>query len=310
MSVTQLQTVSNNYRPAPFVIAPTNMMEAMEYSKLIASSCFCPKDMKGKPGDVLVAVQMGAEIGLSPIQALQNIAVINGRPCVWGDAALAVVIGSSHYVSHREWFEGSVEKGNLTAHCGVTRKGSEEYVRSFSMDDAKKANLWSKPGVWQQYPSRMLQMRARAFAIRDKFADALKGIHVREEVEDYNLDRPTRARSEQKVIEVVESRPAIEHKLSPEESLKVAFEKFTADLEACTNTIELKKVFDGLKMINWSGTDYLQKLVALKDARKNVIMAPQAVESKAAVNEDNSDFLEAYDKTADLETGEVQHETV
>ncbi len=187
LSTQRLKTESSNTKMNGFMITPTNMTEAMSYAQMVADSAFCPKDMKGKCGDVLIAMQMGAEVGLSPIQALQNIAVINGRPSIWGDAALAVVIGSPHYISHREWFEGSIEKGNLTAFCAVTRRNSEEHVRSFSMEEAKKAGLWSKAGVWQNYPARMLQMRARAFAMRDKFADALRGINFREEVEDYDV---------------------------------------------------------------------------------------------------------------------------
>lgn len=169
-----------------FTFAPSTLSEAMNYATMISGSSFCPSSMKGKPGDVLIAIQMGAEIGLSPLQALQNIAVISGKPCVYGDAALAVVMSSSQYVSHREWFEGSIADGTRKAFCAIVRKNSEEYIKSFSMDDAKKASLWSKQGVWQQYPDRMLQMRARSFCIRDKFADALRGLNIREEVEDYS----------------------------------------------------------------------------------------------------------------------------
>lgn len=61
----------------------------------------------------------------------------------------------------------------------------ETIARSFSVSDAKKAGLWNKQGPWQQYPKRMLQMRARAWALRDGCADMLRGFQVREEVEDY-----------------------------------------------------------------------------------------------------------------------------
>ena len=50
----------------------------------------------------------------------------------------------------------------------------------------KKAGLWGKAGPWSQYPKRMLQMRARSFALRDKFADALSGLLMAEEVQDYS----------------------------------------------------------------------------------------------------------------------------
>src|SRR5271166_163441 len=133
--------VNNN-----FVMAPSSLAEAMEYSKMIANSSFCPTAMKGKPGDVIIAMQMGAEVGLSPMQAIQNIAVINGRPSLWGDAALALVLASPNYVTHREWTEGSIKEGNLTAYCAITRKYSEEYVKSFSQQDAERAGLWKKVG--------------------------------------------------------------------------------------------------------------------------------------------------------------------
>ena len=67
-----------------FSLTPSSLKEAMEYAQIIANSTMVPKNYQGKPGDILVAVQMGAELGLKPIQALQNIAVINGRPSVYG----------------------------------------------------------------------------------------------------------------------------------------------------------------------------------------------------------------------------------
>ena len=53
------------------------------------------------------------------------------------------------------------------------------------MADAKKAGLWTKQGTWSQYPKRMLELRARSYALRGAYADALLGFHAREEVEDY-----------------------------------------------------------------------------------------------------------------------------
>ena len=72
---------------------PTNMTEAMEFSKFLASSTHIPKDFQGNPNNILVAIQWGYEIGLAPMQALQNIAVINGRPSLWGDSMRHILIG-------------------------------------------------------------------------------------------------------------------------------------------------------------------------------------------------------------------------
>ena len=166
-----------------FSLMPSSLAEAIKYSEIISNSDIVPKDFKGKPGNVLVAVQMGAELGLSPLQALQNIAIINGKGSIWGDAALAIVQNHPDYEGHEEFIEG--EEANMRAICRVKRKGSEWHEVVFDVEKAKKANLWGKAGPWTQYPERMLQMRARGFAIRDKFSDALKGLITTEEAKDY-----------------------------------------------------------------------------------------------------------------------------
>ena len=161
-----------------FCLSPNNLSEAMEFAKLVASSNLVPRHFQGKPGDILIAIQMGSELNLPPLQALQNIAVINGRPCLWGDALLAVVKAHPEFEYLKEYEE------NQTAVCQVKRKNQPEHTATFSQADAAKAQLANKPGPWQQYPKRMRQMRARAFALRDTFPDALKGIAVAEEVQD------------------------------------------------------------------------------------------------------------------------------
>lgn len=159
-------------------LMPKSLDEAMRFCEMLASSDVIPKQYKGKPGDILVAIEWGMEVGLKPMQALNNIAVINGRPSIWGDSALALVRASGKMEYIDESFDGD------TAICRVKRRGEPETVRTFSMEDAKKAGLLNKPGPWQQYPRRMLQMRARSWALRDVFPDVLSGIAIAEEAQD------------------------------------------------------------------------------------------------------------------------------
>ena len=163
-------------------LAPQNWQEAQQFAQLLANSTMVPKDFQGKPGNIMVALQWGAEVGLGPLQAVQNIAVINGRPSIWGDAALALVRGHPACASIREGTEG--EGDLMVGFCEVTRRGEAMQRRTFSVADAKRAGLWGKTGPWQQYPARMLQMRARGFAIRDVFPDALRGVITAEEAQD------------------------------------------------------------------------------------------------------------------------------
>ena len=80
-----------NYEKRNSNIDTDHFDEWFRFSELVASTGLCPKDMRGKPADVLVAMQLGVGIGMAPLQAIQSIAVINGRPCLWGDAMLALV---------------------------------------------------------------------------------------------------------------------------------------------------------------------------------------------------------------------------
>jgi hypothetical protein len=165
-------------------IKPTTMGEMIEYAKMIATSGLVPKDYIDNAGAVIVAIQMGAELGLSPMAALQNISVINGRPAVWGDAGLAIV------QTHAEFVEMKETSGPGWAECTLTRRGRLPVTRRFTLEHAREAQLLNKPGPWQTYRERMLQMRARWWAMRDLFADALKGIYGAEEASDMTPTPP------------------------------------------------------------------------------------------------------------------------
>ena len=179
-----------------FSLAPKDLDEAMRFADMLASASIVPKDYIGKPGNVLVAIQWGMELGLQPMQAMQSIAVINGRPSLWGDAMLALVKAHPAF----EWIKEDCD-GNI-ATCTVKRRGEPEVTQSFSLEEAKKAGLTGKQGPWTQYPKRMLQMRARGFALRDAFPDALRGVISAEEARDTPAERDMGA------AEVVSSRPA------------------------------------------------------------------------------------------------------
>lgn len=160
---------------------PRNFEEIKELAKLLAGSDIVPKDLQGKPANVLVVLMFGRELGISTAQALQNVMVVNGRPAMWGDA----VIGKVEASGVMEWWRDAFDEKTMTATFTVKRKGKPEpTVRTFSQADAQKAGLWSKQGPWSQYPKRMLFCRARAFALRDTFADVLKGLRIAEEDRD------------------------------------------------------------------------------------------------------------------------------
>lgn len=175
-------TIQNAQR-GELLPAPKSTAEAMELAKTLASSQLIPKAFQQRPGDVFVAMMWSHSLGIPIVQGLQGIAVINGKPSLYGDALLAVCMGSGQMADIEESVTGSAD--NLTATCKVTRRGKPTpVVSTFSMADARAAGLLGKPGPWKQYTSRMLKMRARAFALRDAFPDVLSGIASAEEMQD------------------------------------------------------------------------------------------------------------------------------
>jgi hypothetical protein len=138
--------------------------------------------------DVALALLHGLEAGLSPTMVVKNVMVVNGRPCIWGDCLLGLVLASGLCRDIHVTYDEETE----TATCTIVRlmelaDGSFSDItttRTFSRADADTAGLTGR-GVHRTYPTRMLQMRARGFALRDAFADRLAGLYIREEVEDY-----------------------------------------------------------------------------------------------------------------------------
>lgn len=173
-------------------IVPQDFDGAWRIANAVVKAGMAPQGLD-TPEKAMVAIMHGMEVGLTPMAALQSIAVVNGRPTIWGDGAIGLVRGSGKLEWIKERVDGDGDK--MVAICEVKRKGEPDIITGrFSVDDAKKAGLWNKTGrngqptPWVTYPSRMLKMRARAFALRDGFADVLRGLGIAEEVQDTPRD--------------------------------------------------------------------------------------------------------------------------
>lgn len=115
------------------------------------------------------AVLYGAEAGLSPLQALQGIYVISGRPAMYARTMLALVLSKGHEV----WTEDVTDSRAVVC---ARRKGSEHVERViFTMDQAKRAGYTTNTR-YQKGPQDMLLARAQAGACRRVAPDALLGM--------------------------------------------------------------------------------------------------------------------------------------
>jgi hypothetical protein len=222
-------------------------LEAMwRWATAVASSGLAPKGLETAE-KVLVATQMGAELGLAPMASLQNIAVVNGRPSVWGDAVPGICRATGEMVESEEWYEQAGKRidrnpttftDDTAAVYRVVRKGEKPRTVAFSVKDAKTAGLWGKAGPWTQYPARMLLNRARTFCLRDAFPDALRGLHTAEEMRDVPAEKdvtPKPARFlEPEPIALVsdEPEPAVEPAPAPPETPQARLEAMATEAGA------------------------------------------------------------------------------
>lgn len=164
-------------------LAPRSFDQLTQFAEIISRTAMAPQAYRGKPEEIVATVIYGADLGFTPMQALQNIAVVNGKPSVYGDGLRALILGRTDCEGVEDGYDGSGD--DYHAWVTVRRKGKAPVTRRFSVRDAKQAGLDGKHGPWKQYRDRMLLMRAQGFAIRDAYADALRGVISYEEAADY-----------------------------------------------------------------------------------------------------------------------------
>jgi len=283
-------------------LTPQTIDEALRMADIMAKASIIPKDYQGNSGNILVAIQWGAELGLPPLQAMQSIAVINGRPSLWGDAVIGLVRGSGLLESIHE------EVTDTQAICTVKRRGEDPAERQFTMEDAKRAGLLGKPGPWSQYPKRMLQMRARAWALRDVFPDVLRGVSVAEEAQDIPPERnmgpaevipsqPTTSRTESiKAKLAARHTPPVDTGPDLATTLKIIEDAYTAEEmeQAAAVAKQLKSAID---------KDAARKAFASRKAALKEMAEAEAKAEREAIRAEGEMTTEQWQ----AELGEVTH---
>ncbi len=162
-------------------MVPMTFAEELKWAEMVSSSNLCPPAYRGKPADIVVAKQMGMELGFTPHQSLLSVCIVNGKASLPVETMLSLCLKSGLLEDIREWSDADT----MTYHCEVKRKGMSAATFSFGKADAEQAKLWGRSGPWQTYPERMLLNRARGFALRDRFPDVLKGFISVEEARDW-----------------------------------------------------------------------------------------------------------------------------
>ena len=186
------------------------------FARCYIQSGLAPKSFTTEQ-QLVIAWAKAAELGLSPLQATDGMSIIGNRVGIMGDLALAMVRSKGLLMKKNVKYSG--EGDNLTCEVTLQRKGDEEHVYSYSVKQAKHAQIYDRSPTWRGYPERMTYYRALGFGLRDEFSDVLKGMKIIEELQDY---------ADSTYVDTIDDEAKIVENRAAEEQAKEAGVKFVA----------------------------------------------------------------------------------
>jgi hypothetical protein len=156
---------------------PTDLDQAFRMAQILVSSGLTPRGVD-TPQKAFLIMAQGRELGLSTMQALGNIYVVEGKVSLSSDLMAAMVLKSS-VCEYLRVVEMTAERATYAA----KRKGGNEFRFSFSWEDATKAGLTGR-ATYKANPADMLRHRALSKCVRAVFPDVVAGLYSRDEAED------------------------------------------------------------------------------------------------------------------------------
>lgn len=159
---------------------PANLSEALKVADIIAKSELIPKDLRGKPQNILLVLWKGRELGLSAMQAISSIHIIEGKTSLSGELIVAQCLKHSDVCEHFTLDYSDTAKATYT----TKRKGSPKSVTlTYSMEDAQRAKLAHKDN-WQRMPATMLRWRAASALAKAVYPELTLGLYTPDEADE------------------------------------------------------------------------------------------------------------------------------
>lgn len=227
--MTSIQKVNGN------TLAPSSMPEVFKLSEVLANARgFVPSSYLGQPHAIAAAILTGAELGMGPMESLREIHVVNGRPTLSAAAMLARAVRAG---VEAQWIESTDTRAVLRL-----SRGSTHYEQSWSLEDARRANLLIKSGPWQAYPAAMLRARCISAAVRAYCPDAIGGggIYLPDEAESIgtvvDVSSPD---EEERIARMLRDATTLEHIANARTELGAAKRARRLDDAAVNRLIEL-----------------------------------------------------------------------
>jgi hypothetical protein len=144
----------------------------------VSGTSFVPDSFKGKPAEIAACILTGREVGIGPMEALQKIHSIKGKPTMSAELMRSLALRAGHEITFTVLTADKVTaKGR--------RAGSQQWTEvTWTIQDAERIGVTSKD-TWKKHPRQMLEARASSELCRLLFPDALGGVsYTPDEIED------------------------------------------------------------------------------------------------------------------------------
>ncbi len=179
---------------------------AQRMAKSLAQSNLVPDLYRGQNGfaNCLVALEIANRMNMSPLQVMQNMNIIKGKPSWGSQFVIALITGCGRFEDFDYVMSGKGEA--LACRCVAIRKRDKKKIEGsiVSLKMAKDEGWTSNP-KWRTMPEHMLRYRAATFFGRQHVADLLVGIQTEEEIVDIEPVDVTEVVTEKKQCKVHES---------------------------------------------------------------------------------------------------------
>lgn len=156
-------------------------------AKLFASSSLVPKEYQGNLPNCVIALNMAQRLGADPLQVMQNLYVVHGRPGWSSQFLIATFNQCGRFTAMKFEFFGEQGKDSWGCRAFATEKKTGERIvgSDITIKLAKDEGWFAKNGSkWKTMPQQMLTYRAASFLVRAYAPELSMGLQTQEELRD------------------------------------------------------------------------------------------------------------------------------
>jgi hypothetical protein len=163
--------------------------QAVKQAKILAQSDLVPTDTyKNKPANCLIALDMAYRMNMSPLNVMQNLFIVKGKPGWSGQYCIAAVNACPRFQTKLEFVQLVEPDGKTKGYYAqATEAGTGKVCVGppVTWQMVKDEGWYDKNGSkWKTMPDLMFRYRAAAFFARTYCPEVLNGLQTVDELRD------------------------------------------------------------------------------------------------------------------------------